>query len=136
MTVTGVDDLLDNDGRTTAIRHTFSGGGYDGYNTDNVVVNLTDDDTDTAPSFQTFISNQAYTLGTPIASLQLPTATGGNGTITHTLTPSTLPAGLSHNMTNQTIGGTPTAVAATTTYTYTPQWIKMMMLLVSLSQSQ
>ena len=119
VTVTGVDDLLDNDGRATSITHTFSGGGYDGYNSGNVVVTLTDDDADTAPSFQTFISNQAYTLGTAIASLQLPTALSGNGATTYTLSPSTLPAGLSHNMTNRTIEGTPTAVAATTTYTYT-----------------
>ena len=62
VTVTGVDDPLDNDGRATAITHTFSGGGYDGYNAGNVAVTLTDDDADTAPSFGgTFVSNQTYT---------------------------------------------------------------------------
>ena len=120
VTVRGVDDLLDNDGRTTTIRHTFSGGGYTGYNTNQFVVSLTDDDTDTAPSFAAAsIPNQSYTLGTAITSLQLPTALSGNGATTYTLSPSTLPAGLSHNMTNRTIEGTPTAVSATTTYTYT-----------------
>ena len=43
VTVTGVDDLVDNDGRTTNISHTASGGGY-GNVAGSVAVNLTDDD--------------------------------------------------------------------------------------------
>jgi len=46
VTVTGVDDVIDNDpDRTATINHTVSGGGYDDVRIDPVMVTATDDDT-------------------------------------------------------------------------------------------
>ena len=46
VTVTGVDDTIDNPGdrRTATIRHHIRGGGYDGVRVDSVTVTVTDDD--------------------------------------------------------------------------------------------
>ena len=51
-------------------------------------------------------------------SLDLPSATGGAGTLTYTLTPA-LPAGLTFTASARRISGSPTAAAAATTYTLT-----------------
>ena len=48
VTVTGVDDAIDNDGRSTAIAHTATGGGYD--NADAVTVTVTLIDDESAPT--------------------------------------------------------------------------------------
>lgn len=64
------------------------------------------------------IADRIFTVGTAIQPLALPTARGGVGPYTYTLTP-TLPAGLSLNATTRTISGTPTVVTTATTYTYT-----------------
>ncbi len=72
---------------------------------------------DIAPTFGgATIDDQSYTQGTEITSLTLPAATGGNGTITYTLTP---PAGLTFNAATRELTGTPTTVAGATDYTYT-----------------
>lgn len=64
------------------------------------------------------IADRIFTVGTAIQPLALPTAQGGVGPYTYTLTP-TLPAGLSLDATTRTITGTPTVVTTATTYTYT-----------------
>ena len=67
--------------------------------------------------------DQTYTQGTAVTPLTLPTATGGTGTLTYTLTgPSNgaLPTGLTFDGTARTLSGTPTTAAATElTYTAT-----------------
>ena len=71
------------------------------------------------PSFGTqTIADQTYPQGTAITTLNLPQATGGDGTLAYTLTP-TPPAGLTFNATARTLTGTPTAPQAATEYTYT-----------------
>ncbi|MYB70410.1 MAG: T9SS type A sorting domain-containing protein [Gemmatimonadetes bacterium] len=60
-----------------------------------------------------------YGVGEAIAPVVLPTvpAGRGTGTLTYTLTPDP-PAGLTYDEATRTISGTPTAVAATTVYTF------------------
>lgn len=61
------------------------------------------------------IANQTYAVGTAIANLIAPVATGGRGPLAYTLTP--LIAGLVFNPTTRTLSGTPT-VAVTETIVY------------------
>ena len=73
---------------------------------------------DTAPDFGTAtVANQSYALGTKITDLELPAATGGNGTLVYALSPDP-PAGLSFDAGTRTLSGTPSAGHAATTYTY------------------
>ena len=73
---------------------------------------------DTAPSFgSNTISDQVWTEDLVITSLTLPEATGGNGTLTYSISPA-LPAGLSFNTTTRVLSGTPDATQGETTYTY------------------
>ena len=83
---------------------------------------------DTAPSFVMEVDDQTEVEDIAMEDLQLPAATGGNGTLTYALacasgqtgcegTP-VLPPGLSFDATTRTLSGTPTAVG-TTTLTYT-----------------
>ena len=78
----------------------------------------------TAPAFATgeTIDLKTYVTDTMIAPLTFPQATGGNGDLTYTLTPS-LPAGLGLTFDGAarppTLTGTPTAATASVTYTYT-----------------
>ncbi len=62
---------------------------------------------DTAPSFgsQT-VPNQSYTVGVAIGALVLPQATGGNGSLSYSLTPSV--PGLTFDQNSRTLTGTPT----------------------------
>ena len=62
--------------------------------------------------------NLAYTVGTAIAPVTLPQATGGVGTITYALT-GTLPAGLAFNAGTRILTGTPNTAGGPTTLTYT-----------------
>ena len=73
---------------------------------------------DRFPSFRTVIApeNQTYTVGTAIVALSLPAATGGNGTLSYTLTP--IVAGLSFNAGTRRLTGRP-SLAGTYTMTYT-----------------
>ena len=74
---------------------------------------------DTAPEFVSrTVSNQRYTVGAAIPALTLPAATGGNGTLTYSLTPA-LPEGLSFDPASRVLSGTPTTSQAATSYTYT-----------------
>ena len=78
---------------------------------------------DQTPSFEDkTIDDQTYVENRSITDLTLPEATGGNGTLTYSLTKqdgSALPVGLSFDASTRVLSGTPTTVAATATYTYT-----------------
>ena len=70
------------------------------------------------PSFgSATVANRKFDTDTPIAPLVLPEATG-EGTLSYTLTPSTMPPGLTWTSATRTISGTPTAVTAARTYTW------------------
>ena len=73
---------------------------------------------DKAPSFASnaSIPDQVLTVGNSL-DLNLPTASGGDGTLTYSLRP-TLPAGLSFDPQGRTLSGTATAAKARTDYTY------------------
>ena len=75
--------------------------------------------TDTAPSFgSSTIANQSLTQNTPMSDLTLPAASGGNGSLSYSISPS-LPAGLSFNASSRVLSGTPTGTSASAIYTYT-----------------
>ena len=65
----------------------------------------------------TVIADQSLVVGTAV-SLTLPSASGGTGTITYSLSP-TPPAGVTFTAGTRLLSGTPTARASETTYTYT-----------------
>ena len=72
-----------------------------------------------SPSFGTStIPGQSYMQNTAITTVTLPAATGGDGTLTYTLSPAA-PAGLTFDATARTLSGTPTTPQAATEYTYT-----------------
>ena len=62
---------------------------------------------DTAPNFAGTVSDQNYTVGDEIKPLTLPAASGGNGSLSYSLTP-TVP-GLLFVQATRTLGGTPTS---------------------------
>ncbi len=67
--------------------------------------------TDSQPSFGTAtVSNRTYTAGAAISVLTLPAASGGDGTLTYSLSPAV--AGLSFNATTRVLSGTPTTVGS------------------------
>ena len=72
---------------------------------------------DAAPSFSTTITNKTWTQGAAITGFTLPTATGGNGSLTYAISPS-LPGGVSKNASHE-VNGTPTSTQSATTYTWT-----------------
>ena len=72
---------------------------------------------DLAPSFSTTISDQSWVQAQQIASLTLPTATGGDGSLTYDLSPA-LPDGVSKNASHE-ISGTPLVSQAATSHTWT-----------------
>ena len=74
-------------------------------------------ETDVAPSFGSeTVAAQTWTVGMGV-DVTLPTATGGNGTISYELTPA-LPSGVTLNSSTRKITGAPTAVASAATYTW------------------
>ena len=78
---------------------------------------------DTQPSFgDETIDDQNYVENVAINIPAFPAATGGNGTLTYSLTKkvgSGLPAGLSFDESTRVLSGTPTTVAGAATYVYT-----------------
>ena len=104
-----------------------SGTGYTLGTAKSASVTVNDDDTagpsDSMPSFSgATISNQSYTQNTALAAWTLPAATGGDGTLTYTLTGpggGALPAGLNFNANTRMLSGTPTTLQSATAYTYT-----------------
>ena len=75
---------------------------------------------DNVPYFPsgTSITDQIHTFNSPITPVTLPTASGGDGTLTHTLYPATLPAGLSIDASTHQITGTPSTSMVATTYSW------------------
>ncbi len=70
------------------------------------------------PSFgDATVADQIWVKDTAIHALTLPAASGGDGTLTHSLTPSP-PAGVTFTESTRTLSGTPTAVQARTDYAY------------------
>ena len=63
---------------------------------------------DTTPSFSRSVSDLEYMVGTAVSTPALPAATGGNGTLTYSLTP--LVTGLSFDPQTRLLTGTPTSV--------------------------
>ncbi len=63
------------------------------------------------------IDDQFWTQRQAITALTLPQASGGDGALTYTLTP-TLPAGITRNVTTRELSGTPTVAMAATSYTW------------------
>ena len=88
-----------------------------GNNTDNVSFTYTTPVV--ALSFGSTISNQAWTVGTA-ESLTLPEATGGNGAITYSLSPTT-PAGITFTAGTRVLAGTPTGRFTSSSFTYTAE---------------
>ncbi len=75
---------------------------------------------DAAPSFgAATLDNKLYDTNTAITPIVLPEATGGDGTLSYTLTPSTMPAGMTWTASTRTIAGTPTTTTPSQTYTWT-----------------
>ena len=67
--------------------------------------------TDSQPSFgSATASDQSYQAGAAISALTLPAASGGDGTLTYSLSPAV--AGLSFNATTRVLSGTPTTVSS------------------------
>ena len=78
------------------------------------------DATNTRPAFanNASIANQSLTQGTAMDDdVTLPAATGGNGALSYSISPS-LPTGLSFNASTRVLSGTPTGTSASATYTY------------------
>ncbi len=72
------------------------------------------------PSFSETIPDQTYVQGTSAnLPVTLPEATGGNGTVSYSLTPVRLPAGLDFDENTRVISGTPTETIAAPGRTYT-----------------
>ena len=79
-----------------------------------------DDGGNRSPIFDTdaAIADQTYTQNVEITALTLPQATGGDGTLTYSLSPN-LPVGLTFDDAQRTITGTPESGLPQTTFTYT-----------------
>ncbi len=79
---------------------------------------------DTQPSFgDTTITDQNWALNQAIRALQLPAASGGNGPLAYSITPTfsygqSFPGGLSFDADTRQISGTPNAAQVPTSYTY------------------
>ena len=73
---------------------------------------------DLQPSFEDRVADQVYLQDTEIEPLVLPAPVGGNGLLSHALTPE-LPDGLALDVATRTISGTPAAAQEETEYTWT-----------------
>ena len=65
---------------------------------------------DTAPAFAVTVADQTYTEGEAVSPLTLPEASGGNGTLSYSLTPSV--PGLTFTAATRTLSGTPTSAGS------------------------
>jgi len=124
---TSDDDTVENDGSITA--QVRSGTGYvvGSPSSASVTVESEDDDEpdptatpdpapDLKPRFSTTISNKSWKRNKAISSFRLPAATGGDGTLRYSLNLA-LPSGVTRS--NFTVRGTPSALKASTQYTWT-----------------
>ena len=128
-----VDDTETEDDETIVFVVTSSGGSFGSAATadgssftlgtpSRVTVTIrANDQPDTAPAFAATVADQTYTAGSAITPLPLPTATGGNGALSYTLTPDVASAvpGLVFDDDARTLSGTPTTAAAAVTLTLT-----------------
>ena len=74
---------------------------------------------DNVPSFaDEAVGDQDYTQYARVESWTLPSATGGDGNLSYSLSPE-LPAGLTFDGTSRTISGTPAVALVATAYTFT-----------------
>ena len=92
---------------------------YTATDTESNTVSLTFTIVVTAPAltFASTIANQAWTVGTAV-SLTLPTATGGVGTLTYSLSTG-LPDSVTFTASTRVLAGTPTGRFTSATFTYT-----------------
>ncbi len=112
VTVAAAQDT-DNVDDAATITHAVTG--YGSVTADPVTVTVTDN----APDFGAArVENQRYNVDTPITPLTLPTASGGEGTLSHVLT-GNLPAGLTLPSGTLTLTGTPTAETLAVRLTWT-----------------
>ena len=103
-----------------ATTYTYKATDSDTTNPDSATLtfSITVGEADGTPTFgTTSIANITATQGQAITSVTLPAATGGNGTLTYSVSPG-LPSGLSFNASTRVLSGTPTATQAAATYTY------------------
>ena len=112
---TGAGTAFDHDGTAqTADNHAWGAGNWQA-----AFVLPDETPAPVALSFGTeTVDNQAWEVDTSITSLTLPEATGGNGTITYSLSPA-LPTGVTFSAGNRRISGTPTGRFSSATFTYT-----------------
>ena len=75
---------------------------------------------DAAPSFgSASVSDMLYDANAAISPIVLPTATGGDGSLSYALSPTALPRGMTWTASTRTIAGTPTSTMQAQTYTWT-----------------
>ena len=84
--------------------------------TDSLSFTITVNEADTSPSFSGSQANLSFTEDSQISARTLPAATGGNGSLTYSLSPSV--PGLTFTASNRRLSGTPTR-AGTYRMTYT-----------------
>ena len=72
---------------------------------------------DLAPTFSTTIGDKAWKQYDQISAFTLPSATGGDGSLTYSIRPA-LPTGVTKNASHQ-VSGTPSVKLASTEYTWT-----------------
>ncbi len=104
-------------GRTLIVTLTGHSGGGVGSEASSAARTYTIAEADTVPAFDDTVDDQFYPFNAAITALTLPEATGGNGTLSYSLTP--VPAGLTFTDSTRILSGTPTAPAAAVTLTYT-----------------
>ncbi len=76
---------------------------------------------DGVPTFGTqTIGDKSWTQGESISSFTLPVASGGDGSLTYTLSPA-LPSGVSRDATTRVVSGTPGAGMSSTEYTWSAE---------------
>ena len=74
-------------------------------------------DPDLMPTFGASVPDKSWRQNTAITAFTLPAATGGDGTLTYSLSPA-LPTGVTLNTATRRVSGTPTVTMAETTYTW------------------
>ena len=119
VTVAAVDDTEDAEhDKTVAVSATAGNGQGVAGTPSPVELTIEDDDVDLKPTFGSEeVADQSWPVSTEIARLTLPAATGGDGTLTYTLSPS-LPSGLGRSGFIVT-GTTPSESVASEDYTWT-----------------
>ena len=114
VSVTG--DTLDEPDETVVLA--LSGPSNATLETASGVGTIVDDDIDLTPSFgSATIPDRSWTQNRAIAAFTLPSATGGDGALTHELSPA-VPEGVAHDPVTREVSGTPTVSAERTIHTW------------------